>query len=241
MHGNNGGTGPFSVKVRTLAGKEYLVEGLAESSTVAELKQAIYKLDENFAPDYQRLLLHGDGVGGGDNDSKTLAECGIDGKEFVHLVRRLRGNSFTENDDNSGEIAGGGVVKASDPNSVTLIVPQGVRGGQLIMFQRPGSTSRMQVRVPAGLTEGARFTVRLPPTNPSSSYGGGAAQQMQYQPRQQQIVPPNPSSGVVMEVACPAGTMPGQQIEVQTNRGRMRVVVPPGVYPGQKFRFRVPG
>ena len=216
----------LSLTVRTLAGKEFSVDSLTTSSTVIDLKKAIYSQNDDFSPEYQRLLLHGHGLGEGD-DTKTLGDCGVDGTTPIHLVRRLRGSSFSSSNDGSQGGVEGGVVKPQNPGSITLIVPENVRGGQVIAFMKPGTTQRCQVRVPEGLNPGDRFTVRIPESN---GYTPNPQQQQQQQAQ----------GGALMEVVCPANTAAGQQIEVMTVRGRVRVVVPPGIFPGMKFRFRLP-
>lgn len=52
---------------------------------------------------------------------------------------------------------------------------------------------------------------------------------------------PSPQRGIVMSTQVPVGALPGQQIQVRTADGRvLRVVVPPGCYPGSSFQFQVP-
>ena len=119
----------LSVKIRTLAGKELVVEGLSGASKIVDLKKAIFAQNEDFAPEYQRLLLHGQGLGGGD-DEVTLEAAGVDGKTPIHLVRRLRGRSLDEGDKGASPSQDSGIVQPKQSGTITLIVPDGIQGGQ---------------------------------------------------------------------------------------------------------------
>ena len=63
-----------------------------------------------------------------------------------------------------------------------------------------------------------------------------APMQQQQQPQQ-----PQQPAGQVMQVTCPPGVSPGQQVQVQGPNGQvMAVQVPAGVGPGMTFQVQVP-
>ena len=46
------------------------------------------------------------------------------------------------------------------------------------------------------------------------------------------------SNQQMVEITCPASARPGEHIEAQTASGRMHVIIPDGVRPGQAFLVR---
>ena len=112
---------------------------------------------------------------------------------------------------------------------MTVTVPPGVSPGQTMSVNVDGQI--MKVQVPQGKFSGMRFQFAVPNT---------AMQPvpMPMPPHQQQQQQSH--EGLALNVRCPPGINPGQNIVIQTGHGPMTVTVPQGVSAGSMFKVIVP-
>jgi len=210
----------ISLTVRTLSGAEIHFPQLGLEMDVAELKRHIHAENEEFPPHMQKLIKGSKIL----EDDKTLEDYELKNGDTIHLVKRL--GDVADAEDELGPTVNISKTGANS-NLLTVVVPDNARPGTRLLINPPGR-EQMSVVVPQGVGPGSRFQVRIPPRqSPTTNTSAGAAT--------------DSSAGSIMQVQCPAGARPGQQILIEVpGRGRMRVRVPQNVQPGQMFRFRVP-
>lgn len=220
----------ISLTVRTLSGQEIQFPQLSLEMTVRELKMMIHEQNQDFPPRKQKLIRGSKTL----LDEEALGEFSLKNGDVVHLVKLL-GDTIDEGD--SGLNSAGAVpdikISQNNPgqnnNLLTVVVPDNAGPGTRLLINPPGR-EQMSVVVPNGLRPGDRFQVRLP-----------EVQQQRSSMLRRSVSRTPGASGTVMQVMCPPNARRGQQILIEVpNVGRMRVAVPPNVYPGQMFRFRIP-
>lgn len=220
----------INLVARTLAGSEYKVQ-VGAKATVRELKHKLCEQAKGFSVDEMRLLKGPVTLA---DDSKTLAECGIKDGGTVHIVRSLQAS-----DGNDDGVAGA-EIKSPSANVVTVTVPPGNGPGSRLLINPP-NRRQMMVVVPAGVRAGSNFRVQLPPLPTTSTTPATSGTPTSTTAPSSSSSSSSASRGQVMQVKCPPGTVPGQQILIMVpGRGRMRVQVPSGVTPGSTFRFQLP-
>jgi hypothetical protein len=168
------------------------------------------------------------------------------------LVYRNGARGFDVEDVAVGLGIGATMAYIAGRNNNTQAQPYRAPVHQVTTAHLPPGTRMMTVTVPPGVSPGGNMQVNvdgriLNVTVPHGVYSGmkfqfaapSVAQQqmqpaMQYQQQQPQ------QHGITLNVKCPPGIHPGQNIVIQTGQGPMTVCVPQGVSPGSEFKVIVP-
>ncbi|GBG29467.1 Hypothetical Protein FCC1311_056882 [Hondaea fermentalgiana] len=160
----------IALTIRSLSGIEMPFPQISLFVGVDELKQIIANENSDFPVSSQRLIKYN-----------------LKSGDTVYVVKKLD----AIDDDGDGDDGLGPIVRVTnsvDSNQITVVVPNGARGGSRLLINPPGR-EQMSVLVPAGLRSGDRFQVRLPPLNNAN--------------RNDRIRIGGNNDGQIMQVTCP--------------------------------------
>ena len=90
----------MEIYIKTLTGKTLTIWNLKSSDTIAFLKQRLSDRGDGIPPDQQRLIFVREGKALQLDDGKTLLDYNIEQYCTLHLVLRLRGQSYGTGDIN---------------------------------------------------------------------------------------------------------------------------------------------